>query len=198
MTNQLEINKQEPDYEHILSLDALTVEEISRIAYGGALTFDLRDIFSRLFPSKAYALLKGGVKGGKIKRTKCDNGIIYASPLECFKYLKDKGFKLPTLLDLLIIDTKRSPETYIPEDVRGDKKTLKAVCQTLLDLFPELPKEEIIKLKPVQTYANGVAHSDDTLKDIITDIEGRRRSGGAPNKNKLAAVRAQIPSHWRS
>ena len=103
--SNVEISQSE--YESILSLDALNLFQISRVARGENLSDNVLHGIGAIFDtSKAYTFLKSAVSADKIKSAKESKGTVVASPIECLVYLKNKGFKLPHLLDQLISNTK--------------------------------------------------------------------------------------------
>ena len=91
---------------------------------------------------------------------------------------------------------KRPKESYQNKEIRGDEPVLKAVIRTLLDLYPELPKTELIQLRPIKQYANGDAHADESLMEIITQLEGGKRKPGRPANQKLEEIKRDIPTQW--
>jgi hypothetical protein len=91
---------------------------------------------------------------------------------------------------------KRSKESYQIKEVRGDESVLKAVMRTLLDLFPKYPKDRLIELAPIRIYANGDAHSPESLKKMIAEIEGGKRSSGRPSINEIEEIKRDIPRQW--
>lgn len=196
------------DYLFWIGLERLSAEEICLLAQGLTPTKinDMKQKLKIFFYNRPFTMsLQSGLKTGEIK---IYDG--YLSPLECFLFLKKKGLRLPVnLINLLEndleeiqnflnikIQIKRSKESYLRKDTRGDERVLHAVLQTLLDLFPSLPKEELIHLKPVQEYANGKQHSDQSLKKIITDIEGQNRKSGNVHKHRTAEIKQCIPPGW--
>lgn len=161
--------------------------------------------FSTFNISPLQSIICDGVRSNQLKID--SNNCV--SPIACYYYLSNKGFLLPEDLvkvldnDLQEINEKlktkvkkRGKESYQRKDVRGDDKALDAVLRTLLDLLPDLPKDSLIRLKPVQEYANGKKHSEQSLKNMISKIEGaNRKSGNVSNKNKEILNR-EVPKSW--
>lgn len=182
-----------------LTLDKLPYEDICNLARGFIPT-QLRTFgysIHRLFNNcPYYSLLMNGISIKKIT-TSCNGK---ASPLECFLYFHSKKLPLPKEFVYLLENDldeiqknlkkkiNRSKQSYQRKEVRGDEDILEGVLKTLLDLYPDYPKEKLITLKPVQEYANGFRHSEAYLKGIIADIEKRagkiRKSGNVTTEIK--------------
>lgn len=155
-----------------------------------------------------HSMLMSGISSKEIKSV---NGK-EASPLESFLYFQSRDLDLPQNLSYLLENEldeiqeklkkkiKRSRESYLRKNIRGDAEMLTAVLKTLLDLYPDYPKEELIFLKPVQIYANGSNHSDANLKNMITEIEKSaqksRKQGNKTNKMK-DSIKREIPDIWK-
>jgi len=205
----------ECDYEYWLKLDLVTIVQISFIACGNEPPRDSRNFFRH--PAdyqdqhKVYNLLVNAMEANKIKTTSKNELLAKASPLEWLTYLTCKYYSLPQHLGSFLFEnlpcgipmeeedaqsSQRSKESYQNKEVRGDDKVLKAVIQTLLDLYPDLPKAELIKLRPISHYANGAAHPEESLMKMISEIEGKNRSGGRISGEKLEKIKKDVPKHW--
>jgi hypothetical protein len=160
---------------------------------------------------KVYNLLLNGMQANKIKTNGQDEISAKAPPLEWLTHLVRKCYRLPDYLGNFVYhnlpcgipmeeedvqSSQRSKESYQNKEVRGDDKVLKAVIQTLLDLYPDLPKAELIKLRPISHYANGAAHPEESLMKMISEIEGKNRGGGRISSEKLEKIKKDIPRHW--
>lgn len=207
----------ECDYEYWLKLDLVTIVQISFIACGNEPPHEDRGFFRR--PAdyqdqhKVYNLLKNAIQANKIKPISKYDVLAKAPPLEWLTYLTRKCYSLPQYLHNFLFanlpcgipmeeedmqSSQRSKESYQNKEVRGDDKVLKAVIQTLLDLYPDLPKAELIKLRPISHYANGAAHPEESLMKMISEIEGKNRGGGRISSEKLEKIKKDIPKHWLS
>jgi hypothetical protein len=205
----------ECDYEYWLKLDLVTIMQISFIACGNEPQYDNEKFFRH--PAyyqdqhKVYHLLVNAMEANKIKTTSKDVMSAKASPFEWLTYLTRKSYYLPQHLCSFLITNlpcgipmeeedmqppQRSKESYLTKETRGDEKALNAVIRTLLDLYSDLPKAELIKLRPITHYANGAAHSEESLMKMISDIEGKNRSGGRISSEKLEKIKKDIPKHW--
>jgi hypothetical protein len=203
----------ECDYEYWMKHDLLTIVQISFIACGNKPLSDYRIFFQHqdYYPkqNKIYNLLVSGLEANKIKTNNQDDVSAKAPPLEWLTYLKNKDCSLPFYLNDVLFDVflssmpenqdvpaKRSKDSYQNKEIRGDEPVLKAVIRTLLDLYPELPKIELIQLRPIKQYANGDAHADESLMEIITQLEGGKRKPGRPLNQKLEEIKRDIPRQW--
>ncbi len=92
---------------------------------------------------------------------------------------------------------KRSKESYVRKEVREDRAVLIAVIKTMLDLFPDLPKAQLIKLKPVRVYANGSLYTEETLINIVSEVDKKERKAGRLNSEALEKMKEKIPAAWR-
>lgn len=204
----------EPDecnYDYWMKHDLLTIVQISFIASGSepvhfSLFFACQNLYSK--QNEIFELLLNAIEANKIKATSLDN-FAKAPPLDWLRYLKKKNYSLPIPLDNMLMDellteatvgnqetAKRSKDSYQSREIRADAPVLKAVMRTLLDLFPEYPKERLIELAPIRLYANGGFHSPETLKKMIREIEGERRVSGRPSSNKIEKINKEIPEQW--
>jgi hypothetical protein len=202
----------EPDecnYDYWMKHDLLTIVQISFIASGYepvhfSLFFACQDLYKK--QSEIFELLLNAIEANKIKATSLDN-FAKAPPFDWLRYLKSKNYSLPIVLDDMLMDevihatgnqeaVKRSKDSYQSRETRGDEPVLKAVMRTLLDLFPEYPKDRLIELAPIRLYANGSFHSSETLKQMITEIEGGKRLSGRPSSNKIEKINREIPEQW--
>jgi hypothetical protein len=205
----------ECDYEYWLKLDLVTIIQISFIASGNEPPRDNGDFFRH--PTdyhdqhKVYNLLLNAMEANKIKTTSKDEISAKASPLEWLTYLTRKCYSLPQCLGSFLFANlpcgipmededmqplQRSKDSYQNKEVRGDDKVLRAVIQTLLDLYPDLPKAELVKLRPISHYANGASHHEESLMKMISEIEGKNRGGGRMSSEKLEKIKKDIPKHW--
>lgn len=146
------------------------------------------------------------VEAGKISGL-VEGGDTYKAPtVEWLRYLIQKKINLPKDLlscaEGLIAEyqlqakERRDKKSYLPTDTRDDDLALEAVLRTLLDLAPDMPKRDLINLKPIREYANGAQHSEDKLLKMITKIEGGKREGGRPSNNKIEKFKHHIPQFW--
>lgn len=197
------------DYLSWLKHELLTLAEISLLARGAEptpinqSTYNVTCIFRTC---KISSTLSSACKAGQIKTYANNN----ASPIECFLYLRHMDIPLPTELLYVLennleeiqkylktkIKRKRTTESYQRTDVRGDDTALRAVLKTLLDLYPGLPKDDLIDLKPVQVYANGHKHHPKKLKKMISEIEGQNRAAGNRNREQTESIKRSIPQSW--
>jgi hypothetical protein len=193
----------ECDYQYWMKYDLLSIIQISFIACGNEPLhshepfFQFQVYYGR--QHKVYKLLLSALEANKIKATSQDNLLAKASPVEWLAYLKGKDYSLPRYLEDIVFDElpeKRSQESYQIKEIRGNKKAVEAVIRTLLDIYPDLPKAELIKLRPISHYANGAAHSDESLMKMISEIEGKNRDGGRISSEKLEKIKKDIPKHW--
>ena len=205
----------ECSYEYWLKLDLVTIMQISFIACGNEPLRNEREIFRH--PDyyhnqhKVHNLLLNAMEANKIKTTSQDEVSAKASPLEWLTYLLRKHYPLPEYVKSFLFTNlpcgipmdeedvqspQRSKESYQNKEVRGDDKILNAVIHTLLDLYPDLPKKELIQLRPISHYANGAAHSEESLMKMISEIEGKNRGGGRMSADQLEKIKEGIPKHW--
>ncbi len=203
--NKQSHDSNEIDYYFWLVHEVLSINKICLLSKGNSpdpsniVKYELTHLF-RVCPRRSMIL--AGIKGGEIKVFSDSN----ASPLECLLYLKRKGFDFPDKLNSLMdneiesiqkyLNKKivRNKDSYLRKDTRGDVRVLEAVLRTLLDVYPGYPKDRIIKLLPVQEYANGHQHSEQSLKEIITKIEKGKRSSG--NVSNVKELEQKIPKKW--
>ncbi|MBS0637344.1 MAG: hypothetical protein JSS12_07520 [Verrucomicrobia bacterium] len=198
------------DYVSWLKHELLTLSEISLLAKGVEPTPINLGIYnaSCVFRTcQISSILLSSCKAGQIKTYSNGN----ASPIECLLYLKHMDIPLPADLLYVLennieeiqkylstkIKGKRTKESYQKKEVRGDEQVLEAVLRTLIDLFPELTKDALIDLKPVQEYANGKKHSREKLMKMITDIEGGNRKSGNVHKSKKDEAMRTLPQSWK-
>jgi len=206
---------QECDYKYWMKHDLLTIVQISFIACGNKPLSDYRIFFQHqdYYPkqNKIYNLLLSGLEANKIKATNQDDVSAKAPPLEWLTYLKNKDCSLPFYLNDVLFDVflssmpenqdipaKRPKDSYQNKEIRGDEPVLKAVIRTLLDLYPELPKAELIELRPISHYANGGAHAPESLMQMISDMEGGNRKPGRTSTSKLEDIKKNIPEIWKN
>jgi hypothetical protein len=199
----------QPDYKYWLDHELLTLIEISFIAAGqepvsSRKFFDKPQSFKN--PHEIYHLLLSAIEAGKISGL-VEAGNTYKAPtVEWLRYLIQKKILLPKDLlscaEGLIAEhrlqakEKREKKSYLSTETRDDDLALEAVLRTLLDLAPDMPKRDLIHLKPIKEYANGAQHSEDKLLKIITKIEGGKRAGGRPSNNKIEKTTYAIPQFW--
>ena len=117
------------------------------------------------------------------------------------------GIQLPEKLDFILeheLDpaflnkkANRKKSSYQSKDIRENELGLISVLRTLLDLYPEYPKDKLIQFKPVQEYAKGRFRSPKSLKEMITKIEGQKRWKGNVNKEKVKTIEKDIPKNWK-
>lgn len=202
---------QECNYDYWLMHDLVTIVQISCIATGHE-PIESRNFFNHKRDYKKqheiFELLLNALEANKIKANSQDCWA-KASPLEWLKYLKSKNYTLPTRLHDFLFDhpacmttdaqnepSKRPKESYQNKEVRGDERVLEAMIRTLLDLYPDLPKAELIKLKPISHYANGGAHPESFLMKMISEIEGKNRGPGRIPTEQVEKIKRDIPKNW--
>jgi hypothetical protein len=196
--------KLEINFSHWLKHDALRIFEVNLLAQNID-PISLEALKFKFLPFGGFKeLIISGVKCGEITSFPDD----YVAPIESFLYLKKKGIQLPEKLDLILeneIDSVslskkigRNKASYQAKDIRENELGLIAVLRTLLDLYPEYPKEKLIQLKPVQEYAKGDLRSEQLLKKMIVTIEGQKRAKGNVNKEKVKTIEKNIPEHWKA
>lgn len=199
----------QPDYKYWLDHELLTLIDISFIAAGEEPVstrefFDKPKSFQR--PYEIYHLLRSAIDASKIKGIVEDDSSYKAPTAEWLRYLIQKKIALPRDLmsnakELIAqynleAKQKREKKSFLPKDTRDEDLALEAVLRTLLDLFPDVSKRDLIKLKPVRQYASGVHHPEDKLLRLITKIEGGTRKGGRPRHDKASETKYQIPEFW--
>jgi hypothetical protein len=199
------------NYGYWLKHDLVTIVQISCIATGHE-PIEPRNFFNHKSDYKKqheiFELLLNALEANKIKANSQDCWA-KAHPLDWLGYLKNKNYPLPIPLDDILIDEllenaphnqngslKRSKESYQNKEGRDDLKALQAILRTLLDLYPILPKSELITLRPVTHYANGAAHSEASLLKMISEIEGKNRGPGRIPTEQVEKIKRDIPKNW--
>ena len=205
MSNELKHESiTEINFSYWLKFDALKILDVSLLA----INIEPNSLEALKFKFLPFIGLKdliiSRVKCGEIKSF--SDG--YVSPVDSFLYLKKKGIQLPQKLNLILESELyaqppskkggRSKASYQTMDIREHEPSQIAVLKTLLDLLPGYPKELLIHLKPVQVYAKGSIRSEDCLKKMISEIEGKKRKSGNVNKEKIKEIEKIIPEHWRA
>jgi hypothetical protein len=202
---------QECNYDYWLMHDLMTIVQISCVATGHE-PIEPRNFFNHKCDYRKqheiFELLLNALEANKIKANSQDCWA-KASPLEWLTYLKSKHYALPNRLDDFLFDhtsctaldaqnesSNRSKESYQNKEVRGDERVLEAIIRTLLGLYPDLPKAELIKLKPISHYANGAAHPENFLMKMISEVEGKNRSPGRIPTEQIEKIKRDIPKNW--